>query len=165
MNITKEINLKADEIISRYPISIRSATMPLLHLFQEEFGHISNESIKWIADKIKIQPINVLEVVTFYPGYRQKSPGKYHFRICRTLSCAMEGSYDLLDKVCDVAKIDKKKITHSNPIAVNKAGTVSVEFAECLASCGSAPVCLLNDTLHEKLNTSKIEQLVEKVNA
>ena len=70
--------------------------MPLLHLWQEHFGFISDEAVLSIAEKLGLQPINILELVTFYPMFRQKSPGKTHIRICRTLSCAMAGSFELM---------------------------------------------------------------------
>src|SRR5207237_1298779 len=79
--------------IAQYPPERkRSAVLPLLHLWQERFGFISDEGINWIADKLELQPINILELVTFYPMLRQKSAGKTHIRVCRTLSCAMAGS-------------------------------------------------------------------------
>jgi len=54
--------------------------MPLLHLWQEHFGFISDEAVLSIAEKLGLQPINILELVTFYPMFRQKSPGKTHIR-------------------------------------------------------------------------------------
>ena len=61
-----------DDAIARYPSDRkRSAAMPLLHLWQEEFGFISDEGVEWIAAKLELQPINILELVTFYPMYRQ----------------------------------------------------------------------------------------------
>ena len=75
-----------DQAIGRYPADRkRSAAMPLLHLWQEEFGFISDEGVRWIAAKLELQPINILELVTFYPMYRQAPAGKTHIRVCRTL--------------------------------------------------------------------------------
>ena len=102
-----------------------------------------------------IEPINVLGLVTFYPGLRQKAPGKYHIRVCRTLSCAMGGSYELMNKLCELAGIDRAQTSHHNPVAVSPCGTWSVEFAECLASCGTGPVCLVNDDFHEDIPAKK----------
>src|SRR4028119_285393 len=99
MIIPPELEAKADEAISHYPVSKRSASLPLLHLVQEQFGYISDEAIHWIAAKLDLQPINVLELVTFYPMFRQKPAGKHHVRVCRTLSCAMAGSYEVMQSV------------------------------------------------------------------
>src|ERR1700704_6720303 len=90
-----------DEAIARYPADRkRSAAMPLLHLWQEGFGFISDEGVNSIAAKLELQPINILELVTFYPMYRQAPAGKTHIRVCRTLSCAMAGSYRVMENLC-----------------------------------------------------------------
>ena len=79
------------DAIARYPQDrLRSAALPLLHLWQEHFGFVSDEAITWIATKLELAPINVLELVTFYPMFRRVPAGKRHIRVCRTLSCAME---------------------------------------------------------------------------
>jgi NADH-quinone oxidoreductase subunit E len=145
MNVPAALESKIDEVITHYPVSRRSATMPLLHLIQEHFGFISDEAISWVAQKLEIEPINVLELVTFYPMYRRKPAGATHIRVCRTLSCAMAGSYELLEKVCKKAGIERHGHDHGNPIAVSPDGKYSVEFVECLASCGTAPVAMSGD--------------------
>jgi len=75
--IPAELKRQVDAAIAQYPPERkRSAALPLLHLWQERFGFISDEGINWIADKLELQPINILELVTFYPMLRQKSAGK-----------------------------------------------------------------------------------------
>jgi NADH-quinone oxidoreductase subunit E len=107
--------------------------------------------------------IKVAEVVTFYPGFRQSAPGKFHFRVCRTLSCAMGGSYELMEKICELTGIDRSHSdSHHHPIAVSPCGSYSVEFAECLASCGTAPVCMVNDDFHEGITADKASGLVDQ---
>src|SRR5829696_3074535 len=94
--VPAELEREFERAIARYPADRkRSASMPLLHLWQEHFGYISDHGITWIAAKLGLEPINILELVTFYPMYRQKPAGKKHIRICRTLSCAMAGAYEL----------------------------------------------------------------------
>ena len=164
--VTDELNAQADQRIAQYPGDRkRSAVLPLLHIVQHEFGFISSESIDWVAEKLGIEPIKVLEVVTFYPGLRQTAPGKYHIRICRTLSCAMGGSYELMEKLCELTGTDLTKMDpHHHPIVVSPCGKYSVEFAECLASCGTAPVCLVNDDFHEGVAPEKAADLLKQYN-
>ena len=162
MDIPEELDEKADDYISHYPEDqARSATLPLLHLLQEEYGFITEDSIAWVANKLNLEPINVLEVVTFYPGLRQSAPGKYHIRVCRTLSCAMAGCYETMDKFCEVTGIDRSNVSHHNSIAVSEDGKFSIEFAECLASCGTGPVCLIGDDFHESVKASDVEKLIK----
>ncbi|MEN3368121.1 MAG: NADH-quinone oxidoreductase subunit [Verrucomicrobiota bacterium] len=125
--------------------------MPLLHLWQEEFGFISDEGVRWIAAKLDLQPINILELVTFYPMFRQSAAGKTHIRVCRTLSCAMAGSYQVMENACAATGITRHRDDNEmhHPFSASKDGKYSIEFVECLASCGTAPVCMVQDELIE----------------
>jgi NADH-quinone oxidoreductase subunit E len=150
---------QADELITHYPVSKRSATMPLLHLWQETFGYISAAGIEWIAEKLHLQPINVLELVTFYPMFRQHAAGKIQVKVCRTLSCALGGSYQL----CDYLK-QKCKVGEPDPhgLALSPDGKYSVEFVECLASCGTAHVIMINDDFYEAVTRPLADELLLK---
>ena len=160
--VSADIIALADERISHYPESKLSAVLPLIHIVQHKHGFIAKEAITWIAEKLEVEPIKVLSVVTFYPGFRQTAPGKFHYRICRTLSCAMEGSDDLMTKICEITGIDRSQLSHATPIAVSPCGNYSVEFAECLASCGTGPVCLVNDDFHEAVKPENAQDLINK---
>jgi len=163
MQIPNELLAKIDEAISHYPVSKRSASLPLLHLFQEHFGYISDEAIEWIANKLELQPIHILELVTFYPMFRRKPAGKHHIRVCRTLSCAMAGSYELKKKLAKAAGIDiEGHDHHKEPIRVSKDGKFSIEFVECLASCGFGPVCMVNDDFYEAVTEEDIPKILSK---
>jgi len=159
--VTPELEAEADGRIAHYLESKRSAVLPLLHIVQHKFGFISAPAIDWVAAKLELEPIKVLEVVTFYPGFRQSAPGKFHIRVCRTLSCAMGGSYELMERLCELTGIDRSLAdSHHHPVSVSPCGKFSVEFAECLASCGTAPVCLVNDDFHEGVAAAKAEELL-----
>jgi NADH-quinone oxidoreductase subunit F len=150
-----------DAAIARYPHDHRrSAAMPLLHLWQEHFGFISDEAVTWIAAKLGLQPINILELVTFYPMFREKPAGKTHIRVCRTLSCAMAGSFELMENLCAATGIKRERQSEHNPISVSADGNYSVEFVECLASCGTAPVCMINEVLHENVSLDSVTELL-----
>lgn len=163
IQIPAELESKMDEAIARYPSDHRrSAAMPLLHLWQEHFGFISDDAVLWIAEKLGLQSINILELVTFYPMFRQKPAGKSHIRVCRTLSCAMAGGFELMEKLCAALEIQRLPGGEGihNPIAVSADANYSVEFVECLASCGTAPVCMIGEQLYEKINPTSAGDLV-----
>src|SRR5580698_9808592 len=171
MNVPPDLLTKIEEAITHYPVSKRSASLPLLHLWQEHFGFISDEAVAWIAQKLELSPINVLELVTFYPMFRRHPAGKRHIRVCRTLSCSMAGSYKLRDEIAAAAGIDLKKWQeenahhanpeHGNPIAVSADGEYSVEFVECLASCGSGPVAMVDDCFKENVRLEDAAKLLK----
>src|SRR6266702_8412437 len=150
--VPAELERKMDEAICHYPADRkRSAAMPLQHLWKEHFRFISDEGVQWIAAKLNLQPINILELVTFYPMFRRERAGKTHIRVCRTLSCAMAGSDRLMEKFCAATGIERRPHSDGmhNPISVSTDENYSIQFVECLASCGTAPVCMVGETLHE----------------
>jgi NADH-quinone oxidoreductase subunit E len=159
MNFSVPARLEAEvnELISHYPQK-RSASMMLLHAIQEHFGFISKDAIEWTAAKLGLQPINILELVTFYPMFRQQPAGKYHFKICRTLSCALAGSYKLYEQFCRKLGLDPR----AHGLQTTADGQITVEFVECLASCGTAPVLLCNETFHERVTPERAEELLMK---
>ncbi|RYD41011.1 MAG: NAD(P)H-dependent oxidoreductase subunit E, partial [Verrucomicrobiaceae bacterium] len=82
---------------------------------------------------------------------------------CRTLSCAMGGSHELMEKLCELTGIDRSHAdAHHHPVTVSPCGKWSVEFAECLASCGTAPVCLVNDDFREGVTADKAQALLDE---
>ena len=154
MNLKPETLRQIDEVITHYPVK-RSALLPLLHLIQEDTGWISTDAIEWIAVKLELQPINVYEVVTFYPMFRQKPIGRRHIKVCRTLSCALTGGY----KVCD--QFQQEFGCHTGEVSAD--GEVTIDFVECLASCGTGPVVMIDDDLHEKVDAAKVKQLAAQI--
>ena len=167
MQIPTELLAKIDEAISHYPVSKRSAALPLLHLFQEHFGFISEEAILWIAAKLELQPIAILELVTFYPMFRRKPPGKHHIRVCKTLSCALAGAEALKTKLCEATGIPCDghggcHNGHGDSVTVSPDGKFSIESVECLASCGSGPVMMVNDDFFEAVTDDEIPQILSK---
>jgi NADH-quinone oxidoreductase subunit E len=158
--IPSDLAEKIDEAITHYPVSKRSAVLPLLHLIQEHFGFLGAGTEDWVAKKLELQPIHVYEVITFYPMFRRKPAGRHHIRICRTLSCALGGGFELMNNVCALAKIDRSHASHHDPISVGADGKFSVEFVECLAACGTAPVCMVNDDFYENVGTPEATKAV-----
>ena len=149
------LEAEIDELISHYPQK-RSASLMLLHAIQEHFGFISNEATVWVARKLELQPINVHELVTFYPMFRQSAPGKHQIKVCRTLSCALGGSRELHRHFCTKLGLDP----HAHGLQTTKDGKFSVEFVECLAGCGSAPVMMCNEDFHEGVSTAKANEII-----
>ncbi|KXU37444.1 NADH dehydrogenase [Cephaloticoccus primus] len=156
MNLKPETLQRIDEVITHYPVK-RSATLPLLHLIQEDIGYLPSGTAEWVAAKLEIEPINVHGVITFYPMFRQKPIGRRHIRVCRTLSCALNGGY----KVCD--KLKEEFNTELGEISPD--GEVTIEFVECLASCGSGPVLMVDDELHERVDVDKARQIAAQIRA
>jgi NADH-quinone oxidoreductase subunit E len=149
------LEAQMDEVITHYPRK-RSASLMLLHALQEHFGFISRQAVEWTAAKLELQPINIYELVTFYPMFHRKQVGRYHIRVCRTLSCALGGSYQLHERFCRKLGLDP----HGHGPQTTQDGKFTVEFVECLASCGTAPVMMCNEAFHEGVSDQKADEII-----
>ena len=153
--VPNDLESELNELLTHYPQK-RSASLMFLHAIQERFGYISPEAMEWTASKLDLQPMNIYELVTFYPMFRQAPAGKNHIKICRTLSCALAGSHQLRDHFCQKLGLDSAE----HGPQTTKDGKYTVEFVECLASCGTAPVMMINDDLCEKVTPQKADQIM-----
>jgi len=153
--VPTELETEIDRLISCYPEK-RSASVMVLHAIQNHFGCISADGILWSAAKLGLQPIHILELVTFYPMFRQSPVGRFHFKICRTLSCALNGSFQVHDYLCQRLGLDKE----GHGVQTTKDGRFSVEYVECLASCGTAPAIMVNDDTYEKVTVEQAGQIL-----
>ena len=159
MSFAVPANLEAqlDELVTHYPQK-RSASLMLLHALQEHFGYLSRDAIEWTAKKLGLQPINVYELVTFYPMFRQEPLGKTHIKVCRTLSCALAGGTELRTHFCSKLGLDARK----HAAQTTPDGKFTVEFVECLADCGNAPVVLLNEDLLPKVTPAQADDILAR---
>ena len=147
---------KAPAIIAQYPQK-RSATMPLLHLVQEDRGHITQDDMHWIAELVGVTPMQVLEVVTFYPMFRQSPIGRRHVRVCRTLSCALRGSYALMENL--------EKSLNCKRGETSPDGDFTLEFVECIADCGCGPVVHVDASMHENVQPADADKFAAQLKA
>jgi NADH-quinone oxidoreductase subunit E len=155
--VPPQLEAELNELVTHYPQK-RSASLMFLHAIQEHFGHISKDAVEWVAARLDLQPINIYELVTFYPMFRQHPAGKYQIKVCRTLSCALGGSHKLHEHFCKKLGLDR----HAHGLQTTKDGKFSVEFVECLASCGTAPVMMCNEDFYEAVSNEKADEIVAK---
>jgi NADH-quinone oxidoreductase subunit E len=153
--VPADLMAEVDELLTHYPVK-RAASLMVLHAIQERFGWISQEAVEWTAAKLELQPINVFEILTFYPMLRQQPLGKYQIKVCRTLSCALGGAYELHKHFCDKFGFDP----HKHGAQTSADGKFTLEFVECLASCGTAPVMMCNDAFYEGVSHKKADEIV-----
>ena len=154
MDLKSQTIDKIDKLVPRYP-TIRSAALPLCHLIQEDQGYLSKEAIEWIANRLDLQPINIQEIVTFYPMLRTEPTGKYHVRVCRTLPCALAGACSTcrrLEEELDVS------VGHTS-----EDGLVTLEFVECHADCGKAPVVMVGEDEYTDISPDRATELAKKI--
>ena len=155
VDISKEAEEHLQKIISRYPDK-QAAMIPVLHVVQNEMGgYLTVDTQKYVADLLEIPPVRVAAVVSFYPMLKTKPVGKYHIRVCNTLSCALTGSRTLVQHLKEKLRVEISEVTGDKRF--------SIEKVECLASCGTAPVMLVNEDLYQNLTDENVDGILDKL--
>jgi NADH-quinone oxidoreductase subunit E len=155
-----ETSLKeAERLIARYPVGKeKSALIPLLNLAQEDFGGwLSPEAMDYVAGMLKIEPIEVYEVATFYSMYNLKPVGRYVFEVCQTGPCMLRGSDNIIDYIKNRLSIGVGETT--------KDGMFTLKVVECLGACGYAPMMQLGKYYREHLTAEKVDSIIEECRA
>lgn len=143
---------KFDELVTRYPQK-KAALLPTLWLAQDEFGQLTPEVLEYVAGLLDLPPSKPYAVASFYTMYNLKGQGKYKIEVCRTLSCAMCGAFDILEHLEKTLGIKSGETTPD--------GKFTLGTAECLGSCGTAPMFQINGhEYYEDLTTEKVDQIL-----
>ncbi|MDO9017250.1 MAG: NAD(P)H-dependent oxidoreductase subunit E [Deltaproteobacteria bacterium] len=141
-----------EELLPKYPTK-QALTIPLLHICQEQQGHITDEVIGYVAKKLSLSTADVKGVVTFYTLFQQKPVGRNVVWVCRTLSCELMGARDI------TRSLEKKLGCHVGETSAD--GEFTLLEAECLAACGGGPMIQLNDEYFENLTPEKLDAIIE----
>ncbi len=150
-----EVNLKrVEELRKRYPTT-QALVLPVLWIVQDQEGYISEESMKYIATLLHIPYGHILGVVTFYTMLKKKPVGKHHFEICTNISCMLRGSGKILEH------IEKRLGITVGETSPDKKWTLSE--AECMGSCGTAPMLAIGNEYYENLTLEKIDKLIDNL--
>jgi NADH-quinone oxidoreductase subunit E len=152
--LSPERDQELERILARYP-NRKAALIPVLHLCQEQAGWISDEIMEWVAARLDVSAAHVKGVVTFYTLFNKQPIGKHQVWVCRTLSCALNGA----DKI--LHHCEKRLGVH--PGETTKDGKVTLRTAECLASCGTAPMIQVDKDYYENLSIAEVDRILDKL--
>lgn len=146
---------EVQRIINEYPEGkSKSALIRILHIAEENFGGwLSIETMDYVAEILKIEPIEVYEVATFYTMFNMEPTGKYVFEVCRTGPCMLVGSDQIIDY------IGKKLDIHVGE--TTKDGMFTLKTPECLGACGYGPMLQCGKKYHEHLTPEKVDKLID----
>jgi len=147
---------EVQRIISFYPEGKqKSAVIPVLHLAQQEFGGwLSADTMDYVATLLKLQPIDVYEVATFYSMYNLKPVGKYMFEVCQTGPCMLNGSDNIIKYIGEKLGIQ--------PGETSTDGMFTLKTVECLGACGYAPLMQLGKNYREHLTKEKVDAIINE---
>jgi NADH-quinone oxidoreductase subunit E len=145
------------ELISHYPGDHqKSALIPILHIAQEENkGWLDVVTMDKVAHILKIAPIEVYEVASFYTQFNLKPVGKYVLEVCRTGPCCLVGAEQLINHLENKLGIKDGETTTD--------GNFTLKTVECLGGCGYGPLIQVGSKYYEHLNEKKVDELLENL--
>ena len=159
LRFTDEKLAEVQALMQRYPEGKhKSALLPVLHLAQEEFGGwLDVPVMNYVATLLKIEPIEVYEVASFYSMYNLKRVGKYMFEVCQTGPCMLNGSDNIINYIKEKLNIGVGETTAD--------GMFTLKTVECLGACGYAPMMQLGKNYREHLTKEKVDAIIDECRA
>ena len=153
MSRLSEANLRiAHDILSRYPKK-KSATIPLLHLAQEQDGYVTDDAMEHIAELVEVTPAEVLGTCSFYEMFKRAPVGDYRINICHGIACHLMGADDLIHHAEETLGVRQGTVTDD--------GKISIEGVECIAACTEAPCLQVNYRYMNNVSNEGFDVLVK----
>jgi len=153
---TSENTAVAEEVIARYPVA-KSALIPLLHLAQEQDGHVTDEAMIHIAELIGVTPAEVLGTASFYEMFKREPVGDYLVNVCTNISCLLLGGEELLHHLERRLGVKAGSTTPD--------GKFTLEDVECIAACTEAPCLQVNYRYFHRITHEQADDLIEDLRA
>jgi NADH-quinone oxidoreductase subunit E len=145
-----------DKMRKRYPAGAESSlVLPCLRRIQEDRGFVADSDIAELAAYIPVPRIQIEEVLSHYTQFRRAPIGRWHLQACRNLSCSMRGAEGVIDQLSRKLGIQPGQTTAD--------GLFTLSTVECLGSCGTAPVVMVNEAYHENMNAPRLDALIEEL--
>jgi NADH-quinone oxidoreductase subunit E len=137
----------------RFPAGFESSlVLPCLRRIQEDRGYVADSDIDGLVEYLGVPRIQVEEVLSYYTQFRRKPIGRCHIETCRNVSCSMCGAERLMAHLEAKLGISQGETTPD--------GRITWTTAECLGSCGTAPVIVVNNKYHESMSIAKLDALL-----
>ena len=145
-----------DAMRKRYPAGAESSlVLPCLRRIQEDRGFVADSDIAELTDYIGVPRIQIEEVLSHYTQFRRARIGRWHLQACRNLSCSMRGAEGVIDHLGRKLGIAPGQTTTD--------GRFTLSTVECLGSCGTAPVVMVNEAYHENMSATRLDVLIEEL--
>lgn len=144
---------KIDDLLKEFPDLGRDNLIPILQATQDEFGYLSEESLKKISAAVKLPASKIYGLSTFYNQFRFSPPGKFHIRVCNGTTCHMNESGQILKEI--------QKILGIKDGETSRDGFFSLEVLSCIGACGQSPVISINGKYFEQVSKEKLKILLQ----
>jgi len=133
----------------------RAALLPVLHMAQDTFGHVSLEAEEYVATLFNLSPAHVHEVVTFYTLYFQQPKGRHVVAVCHNLSCHLAGAPRIIEHLKQRLGVAVGETTDD--------GRITLQSVECLCACEHAPMMQVDDRYEFDLTPEKIDRILVRL--
>ena len=151
---SQDAEREIQELVGRYP-DRAAAMLPALYVAQREFGYLSNEALQLVATTLDVPSPKVLNTATFYTMFFKKPVGRHHLQVCKNIACYLRKSDEMMAVIKDKLGLSPGQMTED--------GAFSLEAAECLAACGTAPIIRINETYHENMTGDALRSLLDEL--
>ncbi len=148
------IKNEIDLILKKYENPAESL-IAVLQDTQKAEGYISEDAVRYIAEKTGIPESRIMGVASFYAGFRLKPVGKYRIMVCKGTACHVNGAERIADTVKRILNIEVGDVTRD--------GLFSWEEVACLGCCSIAPAMMINDTAYGTLTPDKIQKIIDTI--
>lgn len=143
-----------EKLRERFPAGFESSlVLPCVRRIQEDRGYVADSDIEELAAYLGVPQIQIEEVLSFYTQFRRKPIGRWHLQFCHNVSCSMNGAERILEHV--------EQRLGLKPGETSPDGRFTLSVVECLGSCGTAPMMMVNESYHENLTRAKVDALLE----
>ena len=145
-----------EKLKARFPAGFESSlVLPCVRRIQEDRGFVADDDIAGLVEYLGVPRIQIEEVLSYYTQFRRKPIGRFHLQACRNVTCSMRSAERLIDHLSQKLGVAPGQTTPD--------GVFTLSTAECLGSCGTAPVVMVNDTYHENMSIGKLDALLEEL--
>jgi NADH-quinone oxidoreductase subunit E len=156
MPVVERLIPEFERLKKRLPPDFNSTlVMPCLHAVQQERGYVADEDIVALVEYLGVPRMQIEQVLSYYTMFRRKPIGRWHLQACRNVTCSMRGSERLVDALARKLGIQPGQTTAD--------GRFTLSEVECLGSCGTAPVVMVNEAYHENLSIEKLDELLGRL--
>lgn len=153
MIVSAKLDAFFSEKMQQYPTK-RGFLVPMLLYTQDELGYLSDEAIKYLAQKTELTELEVRNVISYYSMLHTKPMGKFHVQVCTNISCQLRGADEVFEHCKEKLGIGHKQTTAD--------GVFSLEEVECIGACSWAPAAQVNYDFHENLTNEKMDKVLEQ---
>jgi len=152
----KHLIAEFEALKARLPAGFESSlVLPCLRRIQEERGYVADSDIEGLVEYLGVPRIQIEEVLSFYTQLRRKPIGRWHLQVCHNVSCSMRGAEPILDHLARKLGIVPGQTTPD--------GRFTLSTVECVGSCGTAPVVVVNGAYHENTSIDQLDALLEEL--